>query len=661
MKIASLLLTTLPLISTLLLFTLLSANTFAQNHTRLGLPTGAKARLGKGRIHQVKSFPDGRRLAVATSIGIWIYDVQTGEALDLLTGHTAPVKSMAFSPDGKTLATGSEDNTIRLWDTKTHKLKATCIGHEKEVNLLAFSPDSKMLASTSEDWKMRLWDVQTGKSLQTITECGADEMFAITYTPDGTMFLTFRYDDRFEAYIEFWDGQTGAFLKSVFIETNLGEAAFSADCKILAVVGENSPPLQFWDVESGELLKSAEKCDESYESIEFSPDGRSVVTGGVWESVSLWDISTAERLKSLARGEPINSVAYSPDGKTVASGIDDGTIQFWDVATGKLRNTIAGHTDSDIFSAAFSLDGNTLACGGESEIQWWNPQTGEHLKTIKEPSCDVHSIAYSSDAKLLATGGTSMKARLWDVQTGRFLGSFKGHKDRVTDGYKYQVSSVAFSPDGRTLASGGGRKMPKNAVKKDSSEDNMVCLWEIRSDELYPVGERLATFTEHTDRVTSMAFSPDGKTLASGSHDKTIQLWNIDARTHLRTLTGHEESVTDVVYSPDGTTLVSGSADGTIRLWNANTGDLMLPPIEEAGKVTSLAYSSDGGILASGSETNNAIHIWDAQTGKHVHTFTGHTKRVNAVVFSPDGETLASVSSDGTVLLWDPTKLVHDQ
>ncbi len=661
MKIVSLLLTTLPLISTLLLFTLLSANTFAQNHTRLGLPVSAKARLGKGRIHQVKYFPDGKRLAVAASIGIWIYDVQTGEAFDLLTGHTAPVKSIAFSPDGKTLATGSKDNTIRLWDTKTHKLKATCIGHEKEVNLLAFSPDSKMLASTSEDWKMRLWDVQTSKSLQTITGCGADEMFAITYTLDGTMFLTFRHDDRFEKYIEFWDGQTGEFLKSVFIETNLGEAAFSADCKILAIVGKNSPPLQFWDVESGELLKSAEKCGESYESIEFSPDGRSVVTGGVWESVSLWNVSTAERLKSMARGEPINSVAYSPDGKTVASGIDDGTIRFWDAATGELRNTITGHTDSRIFSAAFSPDGRILACGGKSKIQWWNPQTGEHLKTIKEPSCDVHSIAYSSDAKLLATGGTSMKARLWDVQSGRFLGSFKGHKDRVTDAYKYQVSSVAFSPDGRTLASGGGKKMPRNVAKKDSSEDNMVCLWEIHTGELYPAGERLATFTKHTESVTSVAFSPDGTTLASSSQDKTIQLWDINTRSHLKTLTGHKEDVTAVVYSPDGKTLASGSADRTIRLWNANTGDLMLPPIKEAGQVTSLAYSPDGGILASGTENDNVVHLWNAQTGQHLQTFTGHTQSVNAVVFSPDGETLASVSSDGTILLWDLTKLVRDQ
>ncbi len=633
----------LPLISTSFLLTFLSGVAFSQNYIHLSLPEGAKARLGKGRIHQLKYFHDGKRLAVATAIGVWIYDVQTGEALDLLTGHTAQVKSIVFSPDGETLAIGSEDNTIQLWDTKTHKLNAKCIGHEKDVNLLVFSPDSKMLVSTSKDWKMRLWDVQTGKSLKTITGCGAEDMYAITYTLDGAMFLTFRYDDRFEGYIEFWDGKTGEFVESVLIETKFEAASFSSYCKILAIIGNYSSPLQFWDVESGKLLQSAEKCDESYESLEFSPDGRNVITIGKWDSVSIWDVSTAERLNSMSFGKPNNSGTYSPDGKTIASGSDDGSIRFWDAATGELKNTITGHTDSRIFSAAFSPDGSTLATGGESKIQWWNPQTGKRLKTITEPRSSVHTIKYSPTAKIFATGGTSKKARLWDAKTGRFLGRFSVHKDQSPYGNKEKVSSVAFSPDGNKLATGGS--------------DNQVCLWEILTDEQYLIGERLATFTEHTESVTSVEFSPDGKVLASGSKDKTIQMWDVKSRKHLKTLTGHEEPITAVVYSPDGSILASGSEDGTIRLWDVNSDNFLSSKIEDAGHITSLVYSPDGRILACSTDDDNVVHLWDTKTGQLLQTFTGHTQSVNDVVFSPDGKTLASVSDDGTVLLWDLTKL----
>ncbi len=647
MKIANILLTFLPIISTFYLLTFLTTTAFSQNHTHLGLPIGAKARLGKGKIYQLKYFPDGKRLAVATSIGIHIYDVQTGEPLDLLTGHTGPIECIVFSPDGRTFATGSEDNTIRLWDANTGKHKATCIGHEDDISFITFNPAGDILASVDYDESNRFWDVQTGKQLKTAIESDVTPTYALTYSPDGALFLTIGRSDKSESYIEYWDAQAGNNIKNVLIEEDFDVAAISPQRKILACGGHG--PLYFWDLETGERLKSVEKADERPESLEFSPDGRKLVTGSSWETVSVWEVSTAKLLKTFGGGEEFNSVTYSPDGKTVAAGADDGIIRFWDVATGELKKEITGHLSSEIYAATYSPDGSTLTCGSERKIQLWNPQTGELLKTATEPGCKVYSVVYSSDAKLLATGGTSKKARLWDVGTGRFLGSFTGHKDTIY--------AVAISPDQTLLASGGGSKSPRRGANKHSDGDNTVSLWEIRTGELYHIGERLATFTEHTARVSSVTFSPDGKTLASGSQDKTIQLWDVNTHTHYKTLTGHEGGVTAVVYAFYGSTLASGSEDGTIRLWNTHTGDLLLPPIEGAGHVTSLAYSPDDRILASASEDPNYINIWDALTGKHLHTFMGHTHRVNAVLFSPDGKTLASVSSDSTILLWDLTVL----
>lgn len=648
MKILTLLFAAFPLISSLFILTFMTTLTFCQDNTRVGLPKGAKARFGKSKIYQLKYFPDGERIAVATTIGIWIYDVQTGDALDLLTGHTGPVTSIVFSPDGNTIATGSEDKTVRLWDVNTNQLIATCDGHKDGVNRIAFHPNGKTFASDSEDWQIRIWETETG-NLVKIIKSNNISAIDMSYSPDGTTLLIIGQHSQYEMEIEYWNIESGEHLETELIDAKFNSAKFSPDCLSLAGAGGN--PLLFWDVEIGKLVKNYTKWIGDLKSMEFSSNGRYLLTASNWDRVDVWDVNTAKPIVSMGHRDTVNTATFSPDEKTIASGSDDGTIRFWDAATGKLINEITAHLSTEIYSAVYSPDGSTLACGTESEIRIWNPQSGELLNNISEPSCDVYSIAYSPNGDLLATGGTSKKVRLWDTKTRRFLGSFSGHKDTI--------SSVAFLPDGNRLASGGGLNKQQTKNQKQTNGEFSVCLWEIRKGEMYLIGDRLATFTEHKESVTSLSFSPDGKTLASGSHDKTIRLWDVDTGTSLKVLTDHEDAVTAITYSPDGITLVSGSRDGTIQLWNVKSGDLMLPPIEEAGQVTSLSYSPDGSILASSSEGNNAIHFWDSKTGQHLQTFAGHTQRVNAVVFSPDNETLASVSSDGTILIWDLGTLSH--
>ena len=600
----------------------------SHNHAQIGLPDGAKTRFGRGKINHVKFFPDGKRLTVVSSIGVWVYNLETGEALDLLIEDTAPVTPIAFSPDGKLLATGNENNSICMWDSTTFQLKGTCVGHKDEVEYLTFNKTGDKLASTSGE--LKIWDVNTFKLLKScLTDFSSDAI--MTYTSDNTHLLTIGNTNNMELQIAYWETQNYEIAKEIYLETNFNAAAISPDQKILAT---GDDPLQFWELETGKRLRNNVEWVGEFKSMEFSPDGRRLITGSRWDRVDVWDVDTAKLLISMTHGDEVVSVSYAPDGETIASGSDgsdDGTVRIWDADIGELRITIPEHKSTELYSVAFSPDGNTLTCGGENEAKWWDLQQGEQINTTFVRQSDVHSIIFSADGNMLVTRDTSNKARLWDVATGRFLGSFRGDETKF--------SSIAVSPDGCLLATG--------------TRDNKICIWEICRGELYLIGDCLMSFSEHSESVNSVAFSTDGKTLVSGSDDRTIKIWDIDSQTHIRTLTGHDKEVNSVVFSSDGDMLMSGSADGTIRFWDAATGELIRPSIEDVGVVTRLTCSYDGRYLANVSENEKVVHLWDTHTGECLQTLAGHTQNINDVVFSPDGETLASVSSDGTTLLWD--------
>ncbi len=603
--------------------------TFTHKNAQVGLPDGAITCFGRGKINQVAFFPDGKRLAVVSSIGVWIYDSEIGEALDLLKADTTPVTTIAFSADGKFFATSCENKAIHIWDTKTCRLKGTCVGHKNDVEYLTFNVRGDKLAST--DGGIMVWDVGTCELLKScLTDFASDAI--MTYTSDSIHLLTVGNTANKESQIAYWDTQDYEIVKEMSLETNFNAAAISPDQKILAT---GDGPLQFWELETGKRLSNNTEWVGEFQSMEFSPDGSRLVTGSRWDRVDVWDVDTAELLNSMAHGDEVLSVSNSPDGETIASGSDDGTVRMWDANIGELRITILDHRPMELYSVTFSPDGKTLTCGGENEVQWWDLQNSKQINTTFVRQSDVHSIKFSADGNMLVTRDSSNKARLWDVATGRFLGSFRGDETKF--------SSIAISPDGCMLATG--------------TRDNKVCIWEICKGELYLIGDCLMTFNEHTDEVNSVAFAPDGRKLASGSNDKTIMIWDVDGQTLITTLTGHEKEVNSVVFSSDGKTVVSGSADGTIRFCDLAIGELTRPPIADAGVVTHLACSPDGRLLANISENEKVVHIWDAHTGELLQTFTGHTQSINDVGFSPDGETVASVSSDGTVLLWDMCKI----
>ncbi|MFM6091959.1 MAG: eIF2A-related protein [Dolichospermum sp.] len=539
-----------------------------------------------------------------------------GNLLQTLTGHSYWVYSVAYSPDGQTLASGSGDNTIKLWDVKTGNLLQTLSGHSSSVCSVAYSPDGQTLASGSGDKTIKIWDVKTGNLLQTFTG-HSSWVYSVAYSPDGQTLASGSYDKT----------------------------------------------IKLWDVKTGNLLQTLSGHSESVWSVAYSPDGQTLASGSKDGTIKLWDVKTGNLLQTLTgHSESVWSVAYSPDGQTLASGGGDNTIKIWQLVA-SISKAPVQQTQSQVSQTPVSKPQSQLGTipAPQTTIPVKNKKPGRLLiaailgfigtqfygcmrygvfpvnpismiaslpsgifleRTITGHSGSVRSVAYSPDGQTLASGSEDKTIKLWNVKTGNLLQTLAS-----------SVNSVAYSPDGQTLASGGW--------------DNTIKLWNVKT------GNLLQTLTGHSEGVNSVAYSPDGQTVASGSWDKTIKLWNVKTGNLLQTLAS---SVNSVAYSPDGQTVASGSNDYTIelytiKLWDVKTGNLLQTLIGHSHTVTSVAYSPDGQTLASGS-SDRTIKLWNVKTGNLLQTLTGHSNLVNSVAYSPDGQTLASGSWDKTIKIW---------
>lgn len=662
----------------------------------------------EGAIHGVDFSPDGHTIATSgadETIRLW--DIATGNQVQILQGHQNAVWSIRFSPDGRYLVSAGLDGTARVWDLRTGQERAV-LPHDDIVWWASFSPDGRFVVTASDDGSARIWNSTSGKLLRELRGHESRVMTA-NFSPDGEQIVTASGDGT----TKLWNAADGGLIRTF---SGHGAGVFSAEFdrtgeRIITASADGTA--RIWATDTGEELSP--RFSSEYDWMRyaaFDPAGNIVVTAGEEGELKVWDALTGAKVRSLIghnglvnafaidhSGEYIASVGddqslrlweirsgkpvyfqekhlgsvlqieYSPDGAMIASGGEDGNIILWNADDRKMLHRLAGHINL-LTSLSFSPDGRTiLSSSRDHTARLWSTATGEILHILKGHDNVVSSARFSSDGRHVVTASWDHTARVWDTMTGELLAELLGHDD--------YVSFADFDPTGKlvvtTSRDGTGRIWDwqadrivrilsgghDNAIRKGvfspngemvatAGEDGRFCLWSQNPSEL-PICQE-----GHQGPLTDILFSPDGHRIATGSTDNTARVWNVEGKPIAQYILDHGNTVQRVSFLNDAT-LVTASHDKTVRFFDMSTGKPLLVLRGHDGPVVDFSYSPDGEMIASAS-TDGTIRLWQTRSVGQAREFRGHDGPILSVAYHPEAAMAVSGGSDNTAKIWDTEK-----
>ena len=502
----------------------------------------------EGWVTGIAVSPDGKSVASAShdqSIRLW--NIDSGECLKIITGHSDKINAISFHPSGNRLITGSADKTARLWEVETGECVRVFSGHQRSVEAVAISPDGRCLAAASKDWFIYLWDIDSGQCLK-LLKGHENEVTTVAFSPDGQLLAS----------------------------------------------GSSDKTVRLWDLTTAENIATVAANKRRIYGVCFSPDGNRLISASRDDTATIWDSRTLEPVHTLTgHCWGVLTVGVSPDGKKLATGSGDKTISLWDIESGR-RLTILRWHERSVAAMQFSKDGHKIISGSyDKSVRIWNAESCRIAPQLRGHEEWIRTAVFSPDGRLLASGSTDCRICVWNSDNGHLLQTLTGHQGWVT--------TLAFSADNCRLVSGGG--------------DNSIRIWDRES------GDCLQILSGHSEPVLAVRLSDDDRRIISGSRDKTVRIWDGETGECLQVLAGHSGWVADIDLAPDGKTILSGSHDGSLRLWNSETGECLqvvgeaMPSCNEQERhIRSVAFYRNASQLVAATR-GQKLQIWDRAGG----------------------------------------------